>query len=50
MSSLSQECVECCVHALSELLLSYKLGSEKWVAALRDTYSQLNRLDHMTLM
>ena len=41
--SLSQECVECCVHALTELMLHYKLGNQSWVNAVRDTYTHLER-------
>jgi hypothetical protein len=46
--SPSQECVECCVHALTELMLHYKLGNESWVKAVRDTYTHLDKSDYVT--
>lgn len=45
----SQECVECSVHALTELLLHYKLGNERWLDALTDTFTHLDKSGHMTI-
>lgn len=46
---LPQECVECCLHSLTELLLHYKLGNERWLDALTDTFTHLDKSGHMTI-
>ncbi|CAI8055447.1 Calcineurin-binding protein cabin-1 [Geodia barretti] len=38
-----QECLLCSVAGLQELLVSYKLGNERWVSALHTVYTHLDR-------